>query len=448
MAGMESILDVMQTYCSPNSLNVHYRSLDESLIRFSNHEFYHDRLVTFPSAGILEGGLSHVLVDSPHVDGEELSSSAEIRRVADLVIEHAEKRPDETLGVIALGLKHARRLEAEILKRRKERPELDEFFANDDINKAFFVKNLERVQGDERDAIILSFGYAKDAVGNLKNKLGPLNFERGERRLNVAVTRSKSRMIVTSSFTEHDMDPKRFSSEGAQTLCRYLASARTGGARLDDVTAADTEVNDFERDVMETLETKGMRIVPQLGVTKYRIDLAVVHPDYQSRYILAIECDGAPYHSSATARDRDRLRQRHLESRGWRFHRIWSLDWYEDRVGEIDRATQAYALALEMENAPAKTPVAPSHDDASTNPHVSPRQRSPKPYIWNYASITNFRESDIQAILDWIASDGILRSDDEMLVEAVPALGFQRRGKLMDERLRMSIARWRRNKRS
>jgi AAA domain len=142
LAGMESILDAMKTYCSSNSLNVHYRSLDESLIRFSNHEFYHDRLVTFPSAGIDDGGLSHVEVEAPYVDGEELSSSAEIRKVGDLVIEHAQNRPHETLGVIALGIKHSRRLEAEIFRRRKERPDLDQFFASDEIDKSFFVKTL------------------------------------------------------------------------------------------------------------------------------------------------------------------------------------------------------------------------------------------------------------------------------------------------------------------
>jgi very-short-patch-repair endonuclease len=446
IAGMESILDVMQTYCSPNSLNIHYRSLDESLIRFSNHEFYYDRLVTFPSASDNEGGLSHILVDAPHVDGEELSSPAETRRVADLVIEHIESHPDETLGVIALGIKHARRLEAEIALRRKGRPDLDEFFANDDIDKAFFVKNLERVQGDERDAIILSFGYAKDAVGNLKNKLGPLNYDRGERRLNVAVTRSKRRMIVTSTFTEHDMDPKRFSSQGAKALCRYLAFARTGGRRLDDAGAGDDEVNDFERDVMEALVAKGMRMVPQLGVTKYRIDLAVVHPRQPNRHILAIECDGAPYHSSATARDRDRLRQRHLESRGWRFHRIWSLDWYEDRVGEIERAMAAYADALAAADVPVAATVATPADGTPANGDFGLKRRPAKPRIFSNGSIADYPEGDIQRILDWVASDGTLRSDEEMLVEAVPALGFQRRGHIIDRRLRASIAKWRRSK--
>jgi very-short-patch-repair endonuclease len=443
LAGMESILDAMKTYCSPNSLNVHYRSLDESLIRFSNHEFYHDRLITFPGAGILDGGLSHVSIEAPYVDGEELSSSAEIRKVADLVIEHAEQRPDETLGVIALGIKHARRLEAEILKRCKQRPDLDDFFANDEIDKAFFVKNLERVQGDERDAIILSFGYAQDAVGKLKNKLGPLNYEGGQRRLNVAVTRSKNRMIVTSTFSEHDMDPKSFSSAGAQTLSRYLAFARSGGKRLDEMKAEDELPNDFERDVMETLQGKGLTIVPQLGVTKYRIDLAVVHPRYPNRYVLAIECDGAPYHSSATARDRDRLRQRHLESRGWRFHRIWSLDWHDDRVGEIERAVEAYSAAVnDMYGPITTTVVAPDQREAETN-NPAPKQRLNRPRIHNYERIGDFRESDIQAMLDWIASDGVLRSDDEMLVEVVPALGFSRRGRLIDERLNSSIKRWR-----
>lgn len=445
LAGMESILDAMQTYCNPNSLKIHYRSLDESLIRFSNHEFYNDRLVTFPSAGLLEGGLSHIQVEAPHADGEELSSSAEIRRVADLVIEHAETRPNETLGVIALGIKHARRLEAEIQRRRKERPDLDEFFANDEIDKAFFVKNLERVQGDERDAIILSFGYAKDAAGKLKNKIGPLNYDGGQRRLNVAVTRSKARMLVTSTFTEHDMDPHSFSSTGAQTLCRYLAFARTGGQRLDDTKAEEEQPNDFERDVMETLQTKGLKIVPQLGVTKYRIDLAVVHPHDPNRHVLAIECDGAPYHSSATARDRDRLRQRHLENRGWKFHRIWSLDWNDDRAGEIERALQAYAVALGTSNGPAKTTVASPQDGIRTNGHAGPRQRGSRPHIYSYRNITDCPESDIQKILNWIASDGVLRSDDEMLAAAIPALGFQRRGSKIDERLKTSIARWRRS---
>ncbi len=444
--GMESILDVMLTFCNRQPLNVHYRSLDESLIRFSNHEFYYDRLITFPNAYADGKGLGHILVESPRNDGEEMSSSAEISRVVDLIFEHAEQRPSQTLGVIALGLKHARRIEAAIAERRSLRADLDEFFVRGNVNESFFVKNLERVQGDERDAIILSFGYAKDGAGNLLNRLGPINQMGGERRLNVAVTRAKTRMTVVSTFTENDMDRSRFSSRGAQILSRYLAYARTGGTRLDDVQETEVEMNEFERDVMDTLTSKGLRLVPQLGVSKYRLDFAVQHPNIPNKYVLAIECDGAPYHSSATARDRDRLRQAHLESRGWRFHRIWSLDWHEQRASEIDRVLEAYAVALAESERSAKAETTPSDVSTNTESAARPRARSRKPYVWPSGNIYRHSEDEIQRVIEWICSDGILRSDDEILTEAVPALGFQRRGRLVDERVRESVARWRRNR--
>jgi very-short-patch-repair endonuclease len=302
------------------------------------------------------------------------------------------------------------------------------------------------VQGDERDAIILSFGYAKDGAGNLLNRLGPINQMGGERRLNVAVTRAKTRMTVVSTFTENDMDRSRFSSRGAQVLSRYLAYARTGGTRLDDVQETEVEMNEFERDVMDTLTSKGLRLVPQLGVSKYRLDFAVNHPNIPNKYVLAIECDGAPYHSSATARDRDRLRQAHLESRGWRFHRIWSLDWYEQRASEIDRVLEAYAVAVAESERSAKAETTPSIVSTNTESAARAKARSAKPYVWPSSNIYHHSEDEIQRVIEWICSDGILRSDDEILMEAVPALGFQRRGRLVDERLRESVARWRRNR--
>jgi len=441
IAGMESILDVMTTFCAPQSLNIHYRSLDESLIRFSNHEFYHDRLITFPSADKNGRGIEHILVEGPHNDGEELSSSVEISKVVDLVFEHAETDPDETLGVIALGIKHAKRIEAAISQRRQTRPDLDEFFSRENVNESFFVKNLERVQGDERDAVILSFGYAKDGTGNLRNRLGPINHSGGERRLNVAVTRAKTRMNVVSSFTENDMDPTRFTSIGAQVLSRYLGYARSGGKRLSDVKETDVEMNEFEIDVMDTLSSKGLRLVPQLGVSGYRLDFAVLHPNVPNKYVLAIECDGAPYHSSKTARDRDRLRQTHLESRGWRFHRIWSLDWYEHRADEIDRTLRAYDAAVADADAPTIVENDPGASSDDRRP-AGRKERPEKPPIGRYPNITDYDTSEIRRVFDWISSDGILRSDDEMIAEAVPVLGFARRGRLIDERLRSILIRW------
>lgn len=439
LEGIESILDAMIVYCNRQYLNVHYRSLDESLIRFSNHEFYNDRLVTFPGSGILEGGIRHVLVDAPSVDGEELSSSAEIRAVADLVMEHAENRPSETLGVIALGIKHARRLEAVIDERRRGRPDLGDFFEQGDVNRSFFVKNLERVQGDERDAVLISLGYAKNGAGRLRNRMGPLNYGGGERRLNVAVTRSKARMTVVSTFTEDDIDPARFSAPGAQKLCRFIEYARSGGTKLSDVETTDEEMNDFERDVFDTLSSLGLRLVPQVGTSNYRLDFGVLHPTIPNKYILAIECDGAPYHSSKTARDRDRLRQAHLEARGWRFHRIWSPDWHEQRAQEIERVMKAHAAAT--------AGVAQPNSNASRRDEIPPVEdgvckRSRRPTIAYARSINDVPEHQIQTVLDWIASDRVLRDDDELLREVMSALGFARRGRIIDERLTRSIKIW------
>lgn len=439
LEGIESILDAMIVYCNRQYLNIHYRSLDESLIRFSNHEFYNDRLVTFPGSGMFDGGLKHVLVDAPRVDGEELSSSAEISAVADLVMEHAESRPSETLGVIALGIKHAKRLEVAIDERRRARPDLGDFFAQGDVNRSFFVKNLERVQGDERDAVLISLGYAKNAAGRLRNRMGPLNYGGGERRLNVAVTRSKARMTVVSSFTEEDIDPARFSAPGAQKLCRFIEYARSGGTKLSDVELTDEEMNDFERDVFDTLTAMGMRLVPQVGTSNYRLDFGVLHPTIPNKYILAIECDGAPYHSSKTARDRDRLRQGHLEARGWRFHRIWSPDWHEQRAEEIQRALKAHAAAAAAVGQP-NSGVSRRIEVPAADNRVGKRDR--RPTIGYARSINDVPEHEIYAVLDWIASDRMLRDDDELLREAMSALGFARRGRIIDERLARAIRVW------
>jgi very-short-patch-repair endonuclease len=441
----------MLTFCGRQNLNVHYRSRDESLIRFSNHEFYDDRLVTFPAPGHDDAGIRHELVPSPDHDGEELSSSAEVARVTDLVFDHAERRPHESLGIIAMGIRHANRIAAAIDERRKERRDVDAFFARDDVDRAFFVKNLERVQGDERDAIIVSLGYAKDRTGRLKNKLGPLNYAGGERRLNVAVTRSKTRMLVTSTFTEDDMAAGSFAAPGARALCRFVEYARSGGKRLSDVAPSDIAMNPFERDIYETLTAQGLTLVPQLGVSSYRLDFAVLHPTVPNRYVLAIECDGASYHSSATARDRDRLRQAHLEAMGWRFHRIWSLDWFEERAQEIARAREAYAVALAADEARRSAPTMPpaptlleTAGDAMHGAGRSAAARGRRPAIPHGGTINEYSDEHIAAILTWIASDGILRDDEELLREAVPALGFARRGRIINERLQQCIAKWRR----
>jgi len=443
--GFESLLDVMSSFLDPAwGLDWHYRSRDESLIAFSNHHVYGDRLVTFPGAGG-PPVLTHVLV--PHVPGpaDEESSSAEVTRVVELVMQHAEERPHETLGVIAMGLAHAKRVEAAIDRTLQTRPELAEFF-DPQHPERFFVKNLERVQGDEREAIILTVGYGKDAGGQLPYRFGPLLLEGGERRLNVAVTRARGRMTVVSSFSHFDMDPARSSREGVKHLRAYLEYAASGGKNATRSEGTSVPLNDFEQAVCDALRERGVQLMPQWGASKYRIDLVARHPTQPGRFVLAVECDGATYHSSATARDRDRLRQQHLEALGWRFHRIWSTDWFLNRDSEIARFENAFRAAVEAaevgdsergaQTAARSAPIAPA-----TTPRPSAGEpRLARPSIPRQDSINEYPPADIDRLVRWIMSDS-LKTDDEVVAEAVRELGFARRGARIDAAIRSSIAR-------
>ncbi|MFN8558611.1 MAG: AAA domain-containing protein [Dehalococcoidia bacterium] len=418
-AGFESLLDLMSSFLEPWWLEWHYRSRDETLISFSNHHIYGDRLVTFPSAGG-QPAISHALVPQvAGVDGQEESAPAEVRRVVDLVLEHAASRPDNTLGVIAMGIKHAQRIEAALDAALEGRPDLDEFF-DEGREERFFVKNLERVQGDERDAIILSVGYGKDRAGRLPYRFGPLLNQGGERRLNVAVTRARRRMTVVSSFDHHDMDPGRSHARGVETLRRYLEFAASGGRSLATAGSSAIPPNPFEADVQAALEGHGLRLLPQWGAGRYRIDLVVQHPAQPGRFVLAIECDGASYHAAPTARDRDRLRQQHLEALGWRFHRIWSTDWFSRREEEIERTLTAYRAALA---ATEWTPdPEPAPDPAPEAPPVAAgaQPRAPRPPIPRRAAIADYAPRELMALVPWLESDGRLRTD-ELLDEMIGA---------------------------
>jgi very-short-patch-repair endonuclease len=438
--GFESILDVMSAFLDPPwSLDWHYRSRDEALIAFSNHRIYGGRLVTFPGPGFTKV-IRHEVV--PHVPGDgtqEQSSAGEVQRVVDLVIEHARLRPAESLGVIAMGIKHAQRIEMALDRERQNLPELEEFFAADKRER-FFVKNLERVQGDERDAIILSIGYGKNEAGHLLYRFGPLLQQGGERRLNVAITRARQRLTLVSSFSHLDMDPG-YPNEGVRLLRAYLEYAASGGQRLDCGTVTAEPLNEFEQSVCDELTRRGMKVIGQLGKSRYRIDLVAMHPQHPGRYVLAIECDGATYHSAPTARDRDRLRQQQLEALGWRFHRIWSTDWFLRRSDEIERMMQAYREAVRQaddddnDSGPAVgTPGWPwsapdetvSPDPVSGTPIM--RTRGKKPWLPSGQSVDQYSNSQLAQMVRWVESDGCLRTDEEIVTEVVQALGFKRRG--------------------
>lgn len=434
--GFESLLDLMSSFLEPKMLEWHYRSRCEELIAFSNRHIYGDRLVTFPNPA-RSGCVTHVLVPSDFDrDGQEESSSGEVQRVVDLVLEHATESPDRTLGVIAMGIKHADRIEAALDRSLKNRPELEAFF---DYNRSerFFSKNIERVQGDERDVIILSIGYGKDRSGRLPYRFGPLLYEGGERRLNVAITRARQRLILVSSFDHRDMDPNRSSSRGVELLRLYLEFATSEGRVLGDSGLSGVPLNDFEADIFNALSARGISLVPQWGVSGYRIDMVAEHPERDGRFVLAIECDGASYHSLPTVRDRDRLRQQQLEALGWRFHRVWSTDWLTRRETEIERAVAAYQAAVQYAEQiddrrsepdrqfQVEFPVATESTRSTSD--IRPR-REQRPDLPRYDRIDRYTTDELMSLIRWILSDDYLRTDDEIVQEMVRELGFKRLG--------------------
>lgn len=348
----ESILDLCSTSFPQRRLKWHYRSRFEELISFSNKNFYDNDLVTFPSAKTNEMGVG---VDYYYVDGtfdrQSKTNRVEAERVVDLVFENIEKYPERSLGVVAFSVAQQTLIEKLIAKRRQDDASKEPFFASD-RPEPFFVKNLETVQGDERDTIIFSIAYAKDSQGRLLLNFGPVNRAGGERRLNVAVTRAKYNVQLVTSMHYSDIDLSRTQSVGARLLREYLDYAENGVIALErsiSVSAFDQYDSEFELEVCEFLREHGYEVDTQVGCSSFKIDLALKRPN-SSDYLLAIECDGAAYHSSKTARDRDRLRQTILENMGWKFYRIWSTDWFRNNKVEKDRLLAAVKDAIE--NAP------------------------------------------------------------------------------------------------
>ncbi|HWF82975.1 MAG TPA: AAA domain-containing protein [Streptosporangiaceae bacterium] len=369
--GFESVLDALKPLLPTWPLAWHYRSRDERLVAFSNSRIYGGTLTTFPGV-FRDDCLRHVVVAQTPEPGQEVSVTAEVDQVVELILEHARTRPQESLGVIALGIKHSDRIDTALRAALTAHADLEGFF-NEDTAEPFFVKNLERVQGDERDAIILSIGYGKHPDGRMRYQWGPLLRDGGERRLNVAATRAKHRLTLVSSFSSHDVDPDRLTKAGAKMLADYLDYAGSGGS----VAAASggDDLSPFEADVRDRLAECGITVVPQYGVGGYRVDFAATHPDDTDRMVLAIEADGASYHQSGSVRDRDRLRGEHLKRLGWNFHRVWSTNWFHDPNAEVAKLRAAYDDAVDAADATSPVPPAPQQPSSPPPPPPPPSAR-------------------------------------------------------------------------
>jgi very-short-patch-repair endonuclease len=252
-------------------------------------------------------------------------------------LDHMERRPGESLGVVTLNFEQGELIEELLDQRLRAEPFALEFQERmNSGNEPFFVKNLENVQGDERDVIFISATYGADTRGNQYQRFGPLNGPNGHRRLNVLFTRAKRRTEVFSSLDPDRIQVGPTSVWGLRALKQYLVFARSGVLESPDE-GLEQPVNDFERTVGTLLKEKGYEVVPQVGVAGFFIDLAVKHPTKPCSYLLGIECDGASYHSGRSARDRDRLREEILVNLGWKIYRIWSTDWFKSRATQTER---------------------------------------------------------------------------------------------------------------
>jgi len=342
LESLESILDECSTAGLPEKrLLWHYRSRHESLIAFSNFHFYMNRLNTFPASTFdgLDLGIAFDFVSNGVYDRSKSRKNAEeALRVATLVMDHARRKPGVSLGVVAFSEAQQTAILDQIESLRSEDLSLETFFDEDRV-EPFFVKNLENVQGDERDEMFFSIGYGRDSSGKLTMNFGPLNRSGGERRLNVAITRARRKVTIVSSIKGSDISLD-IATPGVRALREYLNYAEHGGSRnlLFRERQSDGDFDSpFEQEVYEELNRFGFTVHRQVGCSGYRIDLAIVDDQNPGKYLLGIECDGAMYHSARTARDRDRLRQQVLESLGWKIIRIWSRDWVFDRELEIER---------------------------------------------------------------------------------------------------------------
>jgi len=312
------------------TLRWHYRSRHQSLIDFSNARFYEGLLRVFPSShtGREDLGLAMRIVEGGIYErGTGQHNPAEARRVAEEVLRFARDHPDRSLGVGAFSVAQQRAIEDEVerLRRAAGADSVERFFDRG-REEPFFVKNLETIQGDERDVIFLSVGYGRDRDGKLTMNFGPLNQEGGWRRLNVLVTRARLRCVLFSSMRADDIDLSRTQARGVAAFKEYLHFAEHG--QMTEEPSRGKYGSGLEASVGQALEEKGWVVHAQVGSAGFALDLAVVDPVRPGRYLLGIECDGATYRNTPTARDRDRLRREVLENLGWRIERVWSADWF------------------------------------------------------------------------------------------------------------------------
>ncbi|AZE04925.1 DUF3320 domain-containing protein [Pseudomonas chlororaphis] len=487
---MESILDECLGAGVPShSLSWHYRSRHESLIAFSNHRYYDSNLITFPAAETRASAVEWRRVQGVYAKGKGRYNQAE----AEAIVKETVKRLTDpafiaagyTIGIITLNSDQQKLINDLLDVARTQYPQIEPFF-QDTQTEPVVVKNLETVQGDERDLIMLGIGYGPTEAGApvMSMNFGPLNKDGGWRRLNVAVTRSRREMLVFSSFDPSMIDLNRTNARAVRDLKHFIEFAQRGPKALAEAVQGSIGGYDspFEEAVAQGLRRMGWQVVPQIGVSRFRIDLGIVHPDRPGDYLAGVECDGATYHSAATARDRDKVRGAILRGLGWNLVRLWSTEWWVDKEGALQRLHAAlndlldqsrslpepvmaveqfsaatvidFPMSVEIEEAPIEEMVPEVAADISevvelriaqaySRPAVTPQRGEYCPSnLSSFDSLIEaeqFHQPSYTPVLSQIIAE-VLRQEapmlDALLVQRVArAHGFMRSGRLIRDRV-------------
>lgn len=418
---LESILDQALAARLPHlRLTGHYRSRHETLIAFSNSHYYENQLTTFPSAETKDSAVTLHRVNGVYAKGRGQTNSIEAQAVVAEVVKRLTAmlngEPERSIGIVTINSQQQRLVEDFVDEARRQNPQLERFFTATDNYDPLFVKNLESVQGDERDIIILSLTYGPTEPGGrtMSMNFGPLNKQGGERRLNVAVTRATTEVLVFSSFDSSMVDLSRTQATAVEHLKNYLEFAERGPIALAEFSTANYGVDqfdsDFEQAVAMTLREKGWKVQTQVGVSKFRVDLGVVHPDKLGEYLAGIECDGATYHGSPSARDRDRVRQAILENLGWQIVRLWSTDYFQEPDYAMKKLHERLEALLAEDRDANENDKSADASTSQASPEDKPEGRGldlQEPSIEPTIEANDSDESESQTLVDLGESDDV-----------------------------------------
>ena len=439
---LDSILDDCQALSiKDHYLAFHYRSKHESLIAFSNQEYYDGRLFTFPSADDRLQKVSLVKVEGTYDKGGKRSNRAEADAVvAEILRRLADKELSKrSIGVVSFSVAQQNLIEDVLMEALVKQPELEAKAFQ--CEEPIFIKNLENVQGDERDVILFSVGYGPDKDGNVSMNFGPLNNRGGERRLNVAVSRARYEMIVYSTLRAEQIDLRRSKALGVEGLQKFLKYAETGQLISSGTTANTTETtcDAVAEDIANAIKSMGYETTTAVGRSLFKVDVAVVDPADHERYLLGILIDNPARNATKIARDRELTQPSVLQGLGWKVLRVWSVDWLQNRQRVIDAIIDAIEIKQTGNNDNAPLNLATPKIVAETS--KAPKPVALKAKTGERRDIDEIPEDKIDAVVLQVVKEQIAIPLDGVKLAANRMLGYTRRTVKIDNAITRSVAR-------